>query len=1545
MAKREMRMSPVCRQIYAWALLGLWGCGVKTLEDQQSQRLVPSPNVATQALGTNGNFDDGTLNGWTYSSYFNNSGVNVPPQSFADLNLSAGPSNNLTSVLTTTTGPQVADGLDSSSILRVPKYGTTTAVINDRGNGHNVNVLTQTATAGPEDIDPDDGLIHTRFVVAPVLQSGGHAAPNQPYYWISLENVTTSTTLYTQWNYANDPGVPWQVSGNIYYTDWLAFDIAPGNSQIHVGDQLKVTLLASGCSAGGHWGEIYVDGFGAFLPGPAVTAHAPQQANAGSDFTYTYHWRNGAAVAAHNATVQLVLPSGVTFVSVTAPGASCTQPAGGGTGTVTCNLGTLAPGQYGTFAVAVNVPSLNAPSTIDHGNYSIAADGLGTLLGPAVHTTLTSSIQYADLAVRLTDNVAAAIWGQTGLSYQMVVTNLGPLDATAATLTDTLPIELTNSNWTCAATGGGSCDGNSSGSGPININVDLPVGGSVTLTVVADVIAGSGQDTLLYTATAAVPSGMQDPDTTNNVAVDADFIATTLDTVTVSTIGSGAGSVRSSPAVVACSPTCSGDFADGSTVSFEATPSLGSAFIGWSGGACSGSTNPCILTLSGAVSVTAQFDLAYYTVSQVEAGAGSVSCSPVVSAGSAIACTVTPSTGSFLRQLLDNGTDVTSSVSAGTYTISAAAADHLVIAIFGGLSCASNGDCATNLCVDGFCCTDACGSSCGACDVPGSEGLCVEITGAPHGSRGACYSDFVGSACGGSCTGSSFNCVFVPVNTPVPDVCSGATMHTGSVCDGYGNHMPGSSGVDTPCTSNACFGGDGGSGCSCTVDADCGSGSVCLTGACFVAVAQGGSCTQDAQCDANLPCVDGVCCDQTCSGQCEACDVASHVGTCTLLTHGAPHGSRSGCTGSGLCAGSCTGSSPTACTLPSTATTCGLGSCIFGVATLPASCDGAGACSARTTVSCGLYSCGSISCLSQCTQNADCIASAYCAAPSCLPRQANALACTAAEACLAGVCGSNGLCGLAAGDSGCTSATAAILCQSGLCSDAGTCLENGTCALDADCAFEQVCYQNLCVAGQLPNAMGCTTDLVCASQICHSDGQCGVPANASCHSDADCRSGHCTDGHCVTVGALTSGQGLLACSASRQPTGRFDRLGAWFVVLGLVAHGLRRLVRAWQQQRLTRASWAQLLAFSVMALGASSAEAAESGFNLDRLVLAEAGSRWVVADSLDSTPAHWAPERQAGKTSLALRLAFAWAHNPLVIKNSGTNDVLAHVVANQSALTAGVSFYPWKFLRLNVTAPVQLYAHGTSHTDSAHLVMAPRHAASLGDVRLGATYVIETPLQDALRLGVNARLQLPTGRPSRYAGDGVASGSVLLSAAGDASCLAWAAALGVRGRSAQLFAGSHLGSEVLGSAALGLQSEDRLWLVGLEAQASTVVGQAVRSLSSGQLAVDPAVSAHWWVRPSIGLHALLGTSSTEAVGEAQWRALIMAEWFPVPLTPPPPPPPPPVVVESVPEPAPEPAPPVVLEPPPPADSDADTVCRSIGQLPHCGRRCGQLRLP
>ena len=78
--------------------------------------------------------------------------------------------------------------------------------------------------------------------------------------------------------------------------------------------------------------------------------------------------------------------------------------------------------------------------------------------------------------------------------------------------------------------------------------------------------------------------------------------------VRVSLAGTGAGTVTSSPAGINCGGTCTATFAPGTSVTLTATPGAASAFAGWSGTACSGTSTTCTLVVTSAPTATATFN-------------------------------------------------------------------------------------------------------------------------------------------------------------------------------------------------------------------------------------------------------------------------------------------------------------------------------------------------------------------------------------------------------------------------------------------------------------------------------------------------------------------------------------------------------------------------------------------------------------------------------------------------------------------------------------------------------------------------------------------------------------------------------------------------------------------------------------------------------------------------------------------------------------------------------------------------------------------------
>ena len=122
-------------------------------------------------------------------------------------------------------------------------------------------------------------------------------------------------------------------------------------------------------------------------------------------------------------------------------------------------------------------------------------------------------------------------------------------------------------------------------------------------------------------------------------------------------VGAGHGRVTSAPTGLACGKICSASYPAGTAVTLTATAAAGSAFVGWTGGGCSGNGS-CSLSASASTVVTAVFEPAFVlSVSKSGAGSGKVksaptgikcgaTCSSVYLDGAAVTLTAAPAAGS-----------------------------------------------------------------------------------------------------------------------------------------------------------------------------------------------------------------------------------------------------------------------------------------------------------------------------------------------------------------------------------------------------------------------------------------------------------------------------------------------------------------------------------------------------------------------------------------------------------------------------------------------------------------------------------------------------------------------------------------------------------------------------------------------------------------------------------------------------------------------------------------------------------------------------------
>jgi hypothetical protein len=180
-----------------------------------------------------------------------------------------------------------------------------------------------------------------------------------------------------------------------------------------------------------------------------------------------------------------------------------------------------------------------------------------------------------------------------------------------------------------------------------------------------------------------------------------------------------------------------------------------------------------------------------------------------------------------------------------------------------GAPCTTGADCNSQSCVDGVCCDTAdCTGPCRACNLPGAEGSCRNLTANADPRSGGCAAEPV-SSCGrtGKCDGAGA-CQLYPAGT----VCSArsclASQEIGAAsCNGSGACMPGptySCGIYA-CSGDTCA-------TTCTSDAHCATGYYCGgRNLCRVQAENGADCGEARECQSGF-CVLGRCCaTATCS--------------------------------------------------------------------------------------------------------------------------------------------------------------------------------------------------------------------------------------------------------------------------------------------------------------------------------------------------------------------------------------------------------------------------------------------------------------------------------------------------------------------------------------------------------------------------------------------------------------------------------------------------------------------------------------------------------
>jgi outer membrane protein OmpA-like peptidoglycan-associated protein len=650
------------------------------------------------------------------------------------------------------------------------------------------------------------------------------------------------------------------------------------------------------------------------------------------------------------------------------------------------------------------------------------------------------------------------------------------------------------------------------------------------------------------------------------------------------------------------------------------------------------------------------------------------------------------------------------------------------------------------------------------------------------------------------------------------------------------------------CGPTACAG-------NCAVDTDCAAGNYCAAGVCTPQNPPGVACGGANQC-ASGQCVDGVCCATACGGQCQACDVPGSAGTCTNVI-GAPRGARPACASDGsACGGVCDGSSATACAYPAAETVCRGAACSAGVATLEATCDGAGRCPPRQTQGCNPYLCGPQACLGNCASNADCVSGDFCAAGVCQPLLANGGACGGANQCASGQC-VDGVCCNAACNGQCQACDvpgqvgtcadvagaphgARLACASGSCS-AGACVAAATCSTDAQCASTASC-----VAG-----------------VCEPKGKPGVWVVAG-------------SGGCASGGAT----GVLP-----------------FLTIVAVAFWRELRRRAAPRRAAALARNAVLAAaLAVTAVARAQTVPVQPQFNADRFNPG-AGSYDVLSVGSASVPEH---------LDVHVSIFSSYARDPLRLIAVGDSTQQYRLLHSQSLMHLGASVALFGRFELGLTLPV-LVAQSASSNDLLGTLIAP--GDGIGDVRL----VPKAQLwrSGVLAVAVAAPLTLPTGSGDAFLSHGSVTLTPELRVESSALPVRLAASSGIVLRRGRDFANLTVGNALT----YGLAGELPFSFLGQRLTALATLAGEVELQQSGAVErpMEVLAALRWLLpanltftfgggpgltdgygTPRYRMFAGIGFDPTQAMRRSRPRTPLLVRDFPeaAPVPPPPPPPPP-----------------------------------------------------
>ena len=337
----------------------------------------------------------------------------------------------------------------------------------------------------------------------------------------------------------------------------------------------------------------------------SIVKTGPATVVAGGSVTYSLVVANAGPSDATGLSVSDALPAGVTFVSATGTGWTCTNVA---STSVTCTLPTLATGTTApTITVVVTAPAQAATLSNTATVSTTSSDPNPANNTSSIPTTVTASANLS-----LVKTGSPAVSAGAPITYTLDVANAGPSDAANVSVTDTLPAGVTfgsasGTGWVCTNVGNTSvtCTRPTLAPGPAP---------AITIVVTAPTAPGT------LTNSATVSSPTPDPDPTDNTSTVDTSVGPNAD---LSLVKSGPATVTAGGNVTYSLVVANAGPSDAVGVSVSDTLPLGVTFVsaGGTGWACSNAGNVSVTcTAATVVSGTTASAISVVVTAPVQAG-------------------------------------------------------------------------------------------------------------------------------------------------------------------------------------------------------------------------------------------------------------------------------------------------------------------------------------------------------------------------------------------------------------------------------------------------------------------------------------------------------------------------------------------------------------------------------------------------------------------------------------------------------------------------------------------------------------------------------------------------------------------------------------------------------------------------------------------------------------------------------------------------------------------------------------------------------------